>query len=52
MPIVAIAFLLAGGQVADCMVAAKMLEKIPGASILHGDKGYDSDAIRRQATVR
>jgi len=21
---------------------------MPGASILHGDKGYDSDAVRRQ----
>ena len=47
-----IAFLLTGGQVADCTAAAKMLEKIPGASILHGDKGYDSDAIRRQVEAK
>ena len=25
-----------------------MLQQMPQASILHGDKGYDSDAIRRQ----
>ncbi len=25
-----------------------MLEQMPRSAILHGDKGYDSDAIRRQ----
>jgi transposase len=44
-----IAFLLTGGQVADCTAAALLLEKMPEASILHGDKGYDSNAVRRQA---
>jgi transposase len=29
-----------------------MLEKMPEASILHGDKGYDSDAIRRQVEAK
>jgi hypothetical protein len=29
-----------------------MLEKTPNASIPHGDKGYDSDAIRRQAEAK
>ena len=29
-----------------------MLEKMPDASILHGDKGYDSDAIRRQVEAK
>jgi transposase len=43
-----IAFLLTGGQIADCTAAERLLEKMPASSILHGDKGYDSDAIRRQ----
>jgi transposase len=25
---------------------------MPGASILHGDKGYDSDAVRRQVEAK
>jgi transposase len=29
-----------------------LLEQMPRASILHADKGYDSDAIRRQAEER
>ena len=47
-----IAFLLTGGQVADCTAGALLLEKMPGASILHGDKGYDSDPIRRQVETK
>ena len=43
-----IAFVLTGGQIADCTAAAQLLEKMPQASILHGDKGYDSNAVRRQ----
>ena len=41
-----IAFMLTGGQVADC-TAGELLQ-MPQASMLHGDKGYDSNAIRRQ----
>lgn len=44
-----IAFLLTGGQVADCSAGATLLAELPAARMLHGDKGYDSDAIRRQA---
>jgi transposase len=29
-----------------------LLEKMPASSILHGDKGYDSDAIRRQVEAK
>jgi transposase len=29
-----------------------MLEHTPAASILHGDKGYDSDAIRRRVEAK
>ena len=43
-----IAFMLTGGQVADCTAAELLLRRLPQASIVHGDKGYDSNAIRRQ----
>jgi transposase len=43
-----IAFLLTGGQVADCIAADTLLDYMPEATILHGDKGYDSDAVRRK----
>ena len=40
--------MLTGGQVADCTAGELLLEQMPQASMLHGDKGYDSNAIRRQ----
>jgi transposase len=43
-----IAFLLTGGNVADCTAGHELLRRLPGPRILHADKGYDSDAIRRQ----
>ena len=43
-----IAFLLTGGQVADCTAADTLLEQMPATGILHGDKGYDSNAVRRK----
>lgn len=43
-----IAFMLTGGQVADCTAGATLLNEMPPARILYGDKGYDSNAIRRQ----
>ena len=43
-----IAFLLTGGQVADCTAADSLLDQMPQTRILHGDKGYDSDAVRRK----
>ena len=33
---------------ADCTAADTLLDRLAGASILHGDKGYDSDAVRRK----
>ncbi len=33
---------------ADCIAADVLLERMPTTSILHGDKGYDSDAVRRK----
>ncbi len=47
-----IAFLLTGGQVADCTAGSLLLKQMPDAPILNGDKGYDSDAIRRQVEER
>lgn len=43
-----IAFILTGGQVADCTAADTLLDHLPPTRILHGDKGYDSDAVRRK----
>ena len=33
---------------ADCTAAETLLEQMPATSILHGDKGYDSNAVRRK----
>ncbi len=41
-----IAFLLTGGQVADCTAGDRLLEQMPKSPILHADKGYDTNAIR------
>jgi transposase len=43
---------LTGGQVADCTAGALLLEHLPACRLLHADKGYDSDAIRRQVEAR
>ena len=44
--------MLTGGHVADCTAGELLLEQMPQASVLHGDKGYDSNAIRRQIEGR
>ena len=44
--------MLTGGQIADCTAGELLLERMPKTSMLHGDKGYDSDAIRRQVEAR
>jgi transposase len=43
-----IAFMLTGGNIADCTAGADLLSHLPPCEILHGDKGYDSNAIRRK----
>jgi len=43
-----IAFLLTGDQVADCTAAEALLDLMPPVDLVPGDKGYDSDALRRQ----
>jgi transposase len=40
--------MLTGGQVADCEAAKQLLERLPAADVLHGDRGYDTDHIRRR----
>jgi hypothetical protein len=41
-----IAFMLTGGNVADCAAGAALLARLPPCEILHGDKGYDSEGHR------
>jgi hypothetical protein len=40
--------MLTGGRIADGTAGAEHLAQLPACDILHGDKGYDSDAISRQ----
>ena len=47
-----IAFMLTGGQIADCTAGELLLERMPKTSMLYGDKGYDSDVIRCQVETR
>ncbi len=47
-----LSFTLTGGQVADCRAGAELLARLPPCQILHADKGYDSNAIRRQVEGR
>eukprot|EP01036_Dinobryon_divergens_P021249 gene21249-29180_t len=44
--------MITGGQVADCSAGAALLERLPECDILHADKGYDANAIRRQIEER
>lgn len=37
---------------ADCKAGGVLLEHMPQAAILNGDKGYDSNAIRRQVEAK
>jgi transposase len=47
-----VAFLLTGGQVADCVAAQELLDKLPECAVVNGDKGYDSDGLRRKIKAR
>jgi transposase len=47
-----VAFLLTGGHVADCKAGEALIQRMPSTSLLNADKGYDSDAIRRQVKER
>lgn len=41
------AFLLTGGQAADCRAAEPLLERLPPGVIVNADRAYDSNVIRR-----
>ena len=47
-----IAFMLTGGNAADCKAGAALLAQLPEFDILHGDKGYDFNAFREQVQDR
>jgi transposase len=38
--------------VPDCVAADTLLDRLAGASLLHGDKGYDTNAVRRKIESR
>ena len=44
--------MLTGGQIADCTAGAALLAMLPDCEILHGDKGYDANSLRRQVEER
>lgn len=44
--------MLTGGNVADCTAAEALLENLPETGLVNADKGYDSNAIRRQISER
>ena len=43
---------LTGGQVPDCVAAQELLDKLPECAVVNGDKGYDSDDLRRKIKAR
>lgn len=38
---------MTGGQAADCRAAERLIEWVPEGIIVHADKGYDTDRVRR-----
>jgi transposase len=46
------AFLLTGGQVLDCIAADTLLDEIDTADLVHGDKGYDTNAVRQKIEAK
>jgi transposase len=47
-----VVLLLTEGQMSDHKGAALMLDALPSARVLIGDKGYDSDRFRQALTAR
>jgi transposase len=47
-----IAFSITGGQVPDCVAAHALLDNLPECDVVHADKGYDADALRRKIEAR
>jgi transposase len=44
--------LITGGNVADCIAGAALLDRLPDCDVVNGDKGYDTDALRKQIRER
>jgi transposase len=42
-----IAFMITGGNVADCTARAALLDQLPDCDVVHADKGYDANALRQ-----
>ena len=42
-----VAFHLTGGQAADCRAAEDLLKQMSGCRIVHADKAYDTNTVRR-----
>ncbi|GBR04506.1 hypothetical protein AOE01nite_29680 [Acetobacter oeni] len=40
--------MLTGCNVADCTAAVPLLEQVSHVRLIHGDKSYDTNAVRRQ----
>ena len=40
--------MLTGGNAADCRAGEDLLERLPAARIVHADRAYDSNSIRRK----
>lgn len=36
----------------DCIAADTLLDQVSSIELLHGDKGYDSDAVRRKIEAK
>ena len=47
-----LAFLITGGNVADCTAAVSLIDRLPDCAVVNGDKGYDADALRKQIRER
>ncbi|MFT8643672.1 MULTISPECIES: IS5 family transposase [Gluconacetobacter] len=43
-----VAFVLTGGNVADCTAAIPLLAQVSNARLIQGDKGYETHVVRRQ----
>ncbi|RMB05059.1 transposase [Eilatimonas milleporae] len=43
-----VTFLLTPGNMADCTAAEALIEQMTATGLLHADKSYDSDRLRRQ----
>jgi len=44
--------MITGGNVADCTAGAALLDRLPDCDVVHGDKGYDANTLRRKIQDR